>query len=199
MIAYAPPEGLYKKSFPDGVGFWYWKGGKPIRSVSRILDRIYPMPPGLDPWYLERGKMVHAATVMVDNGTLDWDALDERIKPFIDAYKSFVDSAHPAVEASELTVVHPSYSYGARLDRVYRLPGVARPILTDIKTGIGKEPRYWLQCAGCAMALDDSHAGDYDLALLNLDKDGKPHFTVDNDPGSWLDKWRTILQEDAAT
>ena len=49
--------------------------------------------------------------------------LDERIKPFLDAYQSFIDTAHPEIEAMELNVVHPSLKYGGRVDRVYRFPG----------------------------------------------------------------------------
>jgi hypothetical protein len=195
VIEYKLPPGLVETTFGDGAK-WASYHGKPIRSVSKILNRIYPMPPDLDPWYLERGKLVHAATCMIDAGSLDWDALDERIKPFCLAYQAFLDSSKVTVEASELTVVHRSYLFGARLDRVYRIPGWSRPVVTDIKTGIGKEPRYWLQCAACAMALDEDHVEQYDLALLNLDKYGAPHFTVENDPGTWVEKWRKVLEED---
>jgi hypothetical protein len=197
MIEYTPPPGLHKSEFPDG-GFWYWKDGKPIRSVSKILNVIYHLPPGLPQWALERGKMIHAATVMIDSGTLDWQNLDDRLKPFCTAYVDFLATAKPVVEASELTVVHPSYKFGARLDRVYRLPGQARLIVCDIKGGTGKEDRYWLQVAACAMALDDANVHDYDLALLNLDKDGRPHFTTAPHPGSWVNRWREILEKDVA-
>lgn len=195
MIDYKLPPGLVISNFKDG-GCWPWRNGKPVRSVSKILNVIYPLPPGLPAWALERGKMIHSATVMVDAGTLDWDKLDERLKPFVDAYQSFLDTAHPVVEASELNVVHPSYTYGARLDRVYRLPEQSRLIVTDIKGGMGKEDRYWLQVAACAMALDEDHIMDYDLALLNLDKEGRPHFTTAPHPGSYVNQWREILRND---
>jgi hypothetical protein len=197
VIDYHLPPGLVETSFGDG-GHWVSLNRKPIRSVSRILNRVWPMPPDLPEWYLTRGKMVHSATCMIDAGTLDWEALDDRIRPFCEAYKAFIEMCHPVVEASELTVVHRSYSYGARLDRVYRLPGVERLIVTDLKTGTGKEDRYWCQVAGCAMALDEDHVADYDLALLNLDKDGRPHFTVENDPATWVARWREVLSNDQA-
>ena len=197
MINYKAPDGLKWSAFPDG-GTWPWYDGKPIRSVSKILNMIYPLPPGLPQWALDRGRMIHSATVMIDNGTLEWDTLDERLKPFCSAYVAFIETARPVVEASELTVVHPSYSFGARIDRVYRLPGQSRLVVTDIKGGIGKEDRYWLQVAACAMALDEANVQDYDLALLNLDKDGNPHFTCTDDPGLWLNRWREILAKDAA-
>lgn len=195
MIAYKAPEGLKWSQFPDG-GSWPWIDGHPIRSVSKILNVIYPLPPGLPQWALDRGKMIHSATCLIDSGKLDWDTLDERLKPFCSAYVAFLELAKPIVEASELTVVHPSLKFGARLDRVYRLPGQKKLIVTDIKGGIGKEDRYWLQVAACAMALDEG--GNYDLALLNLDKDGNPHFTCADDPGLWLNRWREILEKDVA-
>ena len=196
-MIYMLPPGLEMVQFKDG-GSWPKHGGQFIRSVSRILDRIYPIDPHLDPWYLERGKLVHAATVFIDEALLNWEALDERLVPFCRAYKDFLYLVSPIVEASELTVVHPSFAYGARLDRVLRLRNTERLIVTDIKCGMGKEDRYWLQVAACAMALDEDHVHDYDLALLNLDNKGNPHFTVAPHPGSWVNRWREILQADAA-
>jgi hypothetical protein len=195
MLTYTLPPGLAEVPFKDG-GHWFTHNGKYIRSVSKILNEIYPMPPDLDPFYLERGKLVHHATTMIDKGTIDWATVDERIKPFCTAYLDFITLARPVVEASELIVVHPSYRFGARLDRVMRLHGQDRLIVVDIKTGMGKEPRYWLQVAACAMALDEAHVGDYDLAFLNLDKQGKPHFTVENDAATWINKWREVLEAD---
>ena len=197
MITYTPPPGLVESRFGDGA-IWYSYHGRPVRSISKILNVIYPLPPDLDPWYLERGKMVHHATTLIDAGTLDWDMLDPRIKPFCAAYQSFLDTSKVIVEASELTVVHPSYKYGARLDRIYSLPGGGKPVVVDIKTGTGKEDRYWLQVAGCAMAFNEAEAPLFDLALLNLDNKGNPHLTFADDPGTWLERWRKVLAEDVA-
>jgi hypothetical protein len=196
-MKYTLPSSCEISHFGDG-GTWVKYHGRPVRSVSRILDRIWPLPPDLDPYYLERGRIVHHATTLIDAATLDWESVDPRIKPFLDAYVSFKMMAGPVVEASELTVVHPSYKFGARLDRVYRLPGQDRLVVTDIKCGTGKEDRYWCQVAACAIALDDAHVGDYDIALLNLDKTGRPHFTVAEDPGSWVNRFRDILEKDSA-
>lgn len=196
MIGYHLPPGLVEVPFMDG-GHWFSHKGKYIRSVSKILNRIYPMPQ-MDPWYLDRGKKVHHATTLIDAGTLDWDMLDDRLVPFLEAYRDFIHTARPVIEASELTVIHPSYSFGARLDRVFRLPGQDRLVVVDIKCGMGKEDRYWLQVAGCAIAMDEGNVGDYDLALLNLDGKGRPHFTEAKDPGSWIARWRQILVEDVA-
>jgi hypothetical protein len=197
MISYTPPPGLTETKFGDGA-IWYRNGSKPIRSVSKILNRIYPMPPDLPQWYLDRGKMVHHATTLIDAGTLDWDKLDERIKPFCDAYVSFKDTAKPIIQARELTVVHPSYAFGCRIDAVYEIPGMVLLVITDLKCGMGREDRYWLQVAAGVCALDEANSEKYDIALLNLEKTGRPHFTVAPHPGSWQNRWRQILQEDVA-
>jgi hypothetical protein len=195
MITYNPPPGLVTYKFDDG-GIWYKRNGKSIRSVSKILERIYPMPPDLDPWYLERGKAVHAATVFIDEGRLG--EVDHRIIPFCSAYQEFLRLAQPVIEASELSVVHPSYRFGARLDRVIRLPGQKKLVVVDIKCGLGREDRYWLQVAACAMALDEPGLERYDLALLNLTSKGKARITFAYNPAEWVNRWRKVLEEDVA-
>jgi len=191
MIEYTLPPGLEITNFEDG-NHWYKHDGCYLKSVGKILNRIYPMPK-IDPYYLMRGKFVHSATVMIDNGNLDWEALDSRLIPFCRAYQSFIEMAHPVVEASELIVVAPDYTYGGRLDRVFCLPGRGRPIVTDIKVGSGKEERYWLQIAAYALLFGGEDVADYDLALLNLGKNGQPRLTVLPDPGSKIAEWRKIL------
>lgn len=193
MITYTLPPDLSSYRFGDG-GHWYTHLGVNIRSVSKILQRIYPMPVDLDPWYLERGRIVHQSTVYIDEGRLG--EVDERITSFLDAYREFITLARPVMEASELVVIHPSYSFGARLDRVMRLPGQEKLLVVDIKCGEGREDRYWLQVAACAQALDETHIGDYDLALLNLTSKGRAVFTVADNPSEWVNRWRQVLQED---
>jgi hypothetical protein len=46
------------------------------------------------------------------------------------------------------------------------------------------------------MAFDEAGADRSELALLNLDKDGKPHLTIADHTGSWLNRWREILRSD---
>jgi len=191
MIEYKLPAGLEITHFKDG-GHWFTYQGRYLKSVGKILNTVFPMPE-IDPFYLTRGKMVHTACCMIDAGNLDWDALDSRLAPYCKAYQSFLEMAHPVVEASELIVVASDYTHGGRLDRVFRLPGRERLLVTDIKVGSGKEPRYKLQLAAYALLLGGEHVADYDLALLNLEKNGQPRLTVLPDPGSKVAEWRGIL------
>lgn len=194
MIDYKLPERLIKKDFPDESGFWYWYKDKSILSVSRILNRIYPLP-AIAPFYLTRGKYVHSASVLIDAGNLDWEALDPRLVPYCKAYQTFIEMSHPIIEASELIVVATDYSYGGRLDRVFRLPGRERLLVTDLKVGAGKEERYWLQIAAYALVYAGEHVADLDLAILNLQKNGMPRLTVAPDPGEKVAEWKKILAD----
>jgi len=191
MIEYTLPAGLEITHFKDG-GHWFTYQGRYLKSVGKILNTVFPMPE-INPYYLERGKFVHNATVIIDAGILDWEALDPRLTPYCKAYQSFLEMAHPVVEASELIVVAPDYTYGGRLDRVFRLPGRERLLVVDLKVGSGKEKRYQLQLAAYALLLGGEHVADYDLALLNLEKNGQPRLTVLPDPGSKVAEWRVIL------
>ena len=83
-------------------------------------------------WYFQRGTMIHKATVLVDTGTLDWDALDTRIVGHVRAYQRFIDEVRPLVCESEQEVVSKKWDYIGHLDRVYRIAG--RPVVCDIKT-----------------------------------------------------------------
>ena len=190
-MKYVLPSGLKKIPFDDG-GFWYSYHGRYLKSVGKILNKIYPMPE-IDPYYLERGKFVHIATVMIDAGNLDWEALDPRLTPYCRAYQSFIEMSHPIVEASELIVVASDYTHGGRLDRVFRLPGWERLLVVDLKVGSGKEERYWLQIAAYALLLAGEHVADIDLAILNLQKNGQPRLTVAPDPGGKIVMWKKIL------
>ena len=193
MIEYKLPAGLEITNFEDG-GHWFTYQGRYLKSVGKILNTVFPLPQ-IDPYYLTRGKFVHNATVMIDAGSLDWEALDPRLTPYCKAYQSFLEMAHPVVEASELIVVASDYTHGGRLDRVFRLPGRERLIVADIKVGSGKEERYWLQIAAYGLLLAGEHVTDLDFAIINLQKNGQPRLTVTPDPGSKVAEWRGILAD----
>ena len=192
-MIYTLPPGLVEVPFDDG-GHWFTYQGRYLKSVGKILNTIYPMP-DIDPFYLTRGKLVHDACCLIDTGILDWQSLDSRLEPYCRAYETFIGMAHPVIELSEQIVVALDYSYGGRLDRVFRLPGRERMLLTDIKVGNGKEQRYRLQLAAYALALAGPLAGEYDLALLNLGSNAEPRLTVMWNPRALLVEWRGILAD----
>jgi hypothetical protein len=117
----------------------YIVDGKPKLNVTEVLElsglsSYYPR----DPWYLERGRVVHKATVMVDNDTLDWNTVDDRIKGYLEGYRKFRQEPGWKFEHSEVKLYHPTYDYCGTPDRF--LP------LLDIKTGEDNEEQlggYW--------------------------------------------------------
>ncbi len=193
-MTYILPPGLVEVPFEDGSddGHWFTYQDHYLKSVGKILDTVYPLP-SIDPFYFIRGRFVHSACCLIDTNSLDWTALDSRLEPYCRAYQTFLDMSHPVIELSEQIVVALDYSYGGRLDRVMRLPGRKRLLITDIKVGNGKEKRYLIQLAAYAVALMGEKAGEVDLALLNLGANSQPRLTVLEDPASRITEWRGIL------
>jgi hypothetical protein len=86
-------------------------------------------------FYLGRGKMIHKATEFYDKGTLDESLLDERIIPYIEAYKLFRLEVKGKVKHSELAISSKAYGYQGRIDRVIRGSNLYDGnIIFDIKT-----------------------------------------------------------------
>ena len=102
-----------------------------LPSVTQIMTEIGLIKPYTgDPWYGERGSAIHAATELIDAGTLDWDTVDGRIEGYLTAYHKFKDEQpFSDWDHSEVAMVHPTYRYAGRPDRF--LP------LVDIKSGAG--------------------------------------------------------------
>ena len=87
----------------------------------------------------ERGRKVHKITELYDDGSLDMETVDPRLKGYLDAWISFVRKEGFAWIAIEKRIFHPTYWYAGTLDR----KGVnqrGKTILLDIKTGV---PSKW--------------------------------------------------------
>ncbi len=70
---------------------------------------------------LERGRHVHRACSLLDGwgdgSGLDYDSLHPVLKPYVDAWGSFVAVSRPRFKAIEAEVIHTGYCYQGRLDR----------------------------------------------------------------------------------
>lgn len=98
---------------------------------------------GLKPWqsskgaapadyYLELGTAVHRACELWDEGDLDEDRLDERVRPRLEQYKRFKAETGASVMEVERAVEHPIYRYVGRLDRIIKIGG--RVGVLDLKS-----------------------------------------------------------------
>lgn len=107
-----------------------------LPSVTRILQTLgFRDPPGR--WITEddlaRGRAVHLACQLDDEGTLDESTVDQRVAPFLAGFRKFKrenDSYRSC--AWELQATHRRFGYTGRFDNVRFLRGVRA--LGDLKT-----------------------------------------------------------------
>lgn len=125
--------------------------GQRVPSVTQVLEGA-----GLidTRWFTEetrtRGHYVAQATQYYDEGTLDYDALDDELKQYVMAWEKFLVDNYVKVEAIEKMVSNRSRRYAGTLDRVAK---VGRwNYVIDIKTG-SKAAWHSLQTAAYAECL----------------------------------------------
>lgn len=112
----------------------YKLDGVSVPSVTQILvksgivDTI---------WYTEngcaRGDAVHKAIHYHDQDDLEWDSLDEIVKPYVEAWIKFRTDVHFEIIKSEESVYDPIYRYAGTYDKIGFLG--PKNIILDIKTG----------------------------------------------------------------
>lgn len=132
--------------------------GQRVPSVTQVLQGA-----GLidTRWFNDearmRGTYVAQATEFYDEGTLDYDALDDELKPYVMAWENFVVDNGVEVLAIEMPVCNETLRYAGTLDRVVRMLAYqhAKWVL-DIKTG-SSAPWHCLQTAGYAGCLRGHH------------------------------------------
>ena len=121
----------------------YFVGGHQIPNVTKALNLFAERYAGIPRYAMDlarfRGQAVHLATVHDDQGKLDYDYLDDQLKPYIDAWRKFKEEAKFKPMIFEMKVYHEKYKYAGTLDRIGRL-GDFKQILLDIKTGAAMTP-----------------------------------------------------------
>jgi len=112
----------------------YCLDGKQVRSVTQILQQAGLVDTA---WFTEfardRGSAVHLATEYDDNDELDYLNLDDRLKPYIDAYRKFKLETDWESAEVERQVFDEVMGYAGTLDRAGRIRGSTAII--DVKTG----------------------------------------------------------------
>lgn len=94
--------------------------GEVLPSVTQVLrdNRLTPdFYAMIDPWYLQRGTMIHLACEYYDKGVLDEDTLDPAIIPHVEAYKTFRRDYSGVITGIEKRLWHPSLKYAGIIDR----------------------------------------------------------------------------------
>lgn len=154
----------------------YLVNGEEYPRVTFILKEAGIAPE--IPFYTEtgrlRGKYVHEACQLLDEGDLNYDDLDPILEPYVKAYELFLNENKTDWEGIEERVFNKSLGYVGTLDRRGTLNG-SKTIL-DIKTGI-VQPWAGLQIAAYEMCFDTP----YQRYALQLKKNGtyKLHKFID--------------------
>lgn len=113
-------------------------------TVTEVLNGLglITRPPAISDGHwqfvLSRGAAIHEATAFIDREILDWNSIDERIKPHLDAYMQFRALFRPKWIAIEEIVKHGALDYCGHVDRVGHIPDLAGEHLcvVEIKTNV---------------------------------------------------------------
>ena len=134
----------------DEATHTYTVGGEKWPSVTTILDPLLELD-GIPRAALEAaaqfGHHVHLATDLYDKGTLDEDALDPHLKPYLAGWKAFLRESGAVVLASEVRVSDRMLKVAGTLDKLVRWKFNRRYIL-DIKTSAVVPWTVGMQTAG---------------------------------------------------
>ena len=138
-----------------------------------------------------RGSLVHEATFLMDNGTMEDGSLEqslpswapediEVIRPYLTGYQRFMEDTAPTYTLMESVVCSHRHGYAGRLDRAGEYDG--RPTIFDTKTGPLSltEPiqlsaylyAYAEEQSGGWKQLQGRSIGDYQRISIHLTKEG---------------------------
>lgn len=153
----------------DAETHTYRIDGQRVPSVTQVLQGA-----GLidTRWFNEeartRGTYVAQATQFYDEGTLDYDALDDELKPYVMAWERFLVDANVRIDHIELKVANRQRRYAGTLDRLARFGSGQTPWIIDIKTG-SKAAWHGLQTSGYGYCIH----GHFWRASIILQDDGR--------------------------
>lgn len=125
-----------------------------------------------------RGRAVHLATELLDNGTLDWSTVADQYIPYTEAYGKFKADVRPEIKDIEAIRYSEQYGLCGRIDRLLYIH--ERLSLLDLKTGTSPE---WagLQLAGYGL-LEGMTLPRYSLELSSM---GRYSLIKHDDPSDY--------------
>lgn len=112
----------------------YLVDGRPKLGLTECLKEAGLVEGHGDEAALVRGKAVHYAAFLLDQGKLMWDSVDDAIMPYVLGYERFLaESAWIPLER-ELMMYSPKLDICCMMDGRYRTPSLAATVC-EIKTG----------------------------------------------------------------
>lgn len=147
----------------------YWTppgrtGGRQIPSVTQIIkavrvsedfDAIEAMRPGVITARRDLGSAVHIDAHSYDDEDLDLDTVDDRVRPYLDAWIAWRENFHAEPQQRERRVYHPVYGYCGTLDGIFTIGG--KNVLIDLKTGSPESAGAHLQTSAYQAAYAAEH------------------------------------------
>jgi len=135
----------------DPASHRYTLDGQVLVSVTQVLKGVGLIDfNGINPDVLQRaaafGTAVHQACHLDDLGDLDEQSLDENLKPYLEAWRSF--RGDMKFDAIEQPLWHPVYGFAGTPDRI------KENTIWDIKTGTTVYTSSAIQLAGYSILAD---------------------------------------------
>lgn len=140
----------------DEAAHAYTLGERRLPSVTQILADVGVADfskPHFTEDVAERGRLIHLAIALDNEGDLDDETLDPALQPYIDGWRRFLAESGARVEHWERPVCDPELGFAGTLDGVIVLPstGVPRKTVLDVKRALypsaGPQVAAYTRCA----------------------------------------------------
>jgi CRISPR/Cas system-associated exonuclease Cas4 (RecB family) len=169
-------------------------GDQEIPSVTKIIDAMSEKQRfGYSDYHATRGKFLHMATVLDDEGKLDEETVDPVVMPYLTAWRKFKAETGAKMVESEKVVFCRNLRYAGTFDRIIEAHG-RKQVLVDIKSG---SPDKWhpLQVAAYLYAYAGDAWGKYDGGIVYLRKSGRYSFTMMEAPcmTTLVQDWKDMI------
>lgn len=172
-------------TFDEGTHTYRWNG-RTVPGVTSVLAPISgydKVPRNVLELASQRGKAVHMACQLDDEGALDEAELDPVLVPYLAAWRAFSADHGVAWTSIEKAGYHPTLGYAGTPDRVGKVVG--RSSVVDIKTTYELMPPVGPQLAAYAHLTDANLGQGLQRLGVQLRADGSYHVQKYTDPMDW--------------
>jgi hypothetical protein len=188
------PRGLPDATVVEVGGLrTYEREGEIWLSTSTVLSlspwgNLAHIPPAALEWGATRGTYVHDACELDDQGLLDFDALDDRLKGYVLGWRSVRHLLRAGI-TEELRVQQALRTFGwADRIGIWGSGGDDNPAVVDIKTSKYPSARHALQLASYA------RPGEIGV-IVYLSPKGNPDVVIYEDMPLWYARFRALAFE----
>jgi len=166
----------------------YWKDGINYPAVTKILEEMgFVDSTWFDEWSRTRGSYVHKTVELYNKNELLEKDLDERLAPYLDAWRRFKKNSDIVILNSELQVHSDIYRYAGTLDIECNIND--NRAIIDLKSGI-VAPVTALQLAAYVMARYENY---YSVKRYGLSLKGGRATIIPFENFSDFGVWQAIM------